>query len=55
MRTWLGRQLSRISWRNYLIPNRYWRLVKSEDFVGTYRGIPIYRSKHLEEVSPDAK
>ncbi|KKM82969.1 hypothetical protein LCGC14_1314040 [marine sediment metagenome] len=45
----IGRLLSRIRWRNYLIPNRYWRLVLGKNFLGTYMGIPMYKTNNLEE------
>ena len=45
----IGRGLTRLSWWNYLIPNRYWRLILGKHFGGTFRGIPIYRSGYLED------
>lgn len=50
-----GRILSNVSWRNYLIPNRYWRLVLGKNFGGTYYGIPIFKSENLLSDSIDCK
>jgi len=45
----IGRQLSKISWHNYIIPNRYWRIVLGKQFGGTYMGIPIYLTEYLSD------